>query len=123
MRLLCSVGPASGDAVDTAADTADTSTIVVATNIAPAVFAARVMCASRALACGRRRHTGDAGLGLRMLSCVGALEAGVAVRAHLLHRTRTMARVLVDIYIVRGARPVRSDLGVNKFIHSSESAY
>ena len=84
------------------------------------------MLASRALACGRRRHTPGtlySGLGLRMLSCVGALEAGVAVRAHLLHRTRTMARVLVDIYIVRGARPVRSDRGVKKFIHSSESAY
>ena len=43
---------------------------------------------------------------LRRLSCVGALEAGVVVRAHVLHRTRMMARVLVVMYIVRGARPV-----------------
>ena len=60
---------------------------------------------------------------VRMLWCVVALEAGLVVHVHLLHRTRTMARVLVVIYIVRGARPVRSDRGVNKFIHSSESAY
>ena len=92
----------------------------------PQQFLPRVSCGHRGrlrVDAGGTPLTGDAGLGLRMLSCVGALEAGVAVRAHLLHRTRTMARVLVVIYIVRGARPVRSDRGVNKFIHSSESAY
>ena len=101
MRLLCSVGPASGDAVETAADTIDTNAIVVAANVAPAVFAMRHV----GIACGHRMWA-SRGECLRMLSCVGALEAGVVVRAHVLHRTRMMARVLVVMYIVRGARPV-----------------
>ena len=37
---------------------------------------------------------------VRMLWCVVALEAGLVVHVHLLHRTRTMARVLVVMYIV-----------------------
>ena len=62
----------------------------------------RVMWASRVLVCvGRRRHTGDAVVPyVRMLRCVVALEAGLVAHVHLLHRTRTMARVLVVMYIV-----------------------
>ena len=38
VRLLCCVGPASGDAADTAADTAEPSVIVIARNVASVAF-------------------------------------------------------------------------------------
>ena len=120
MRLLCSAGPASGDTADTAADTVGTSAIGIAGNGASAGFFRRVMRSSRVLVCGCRRHAGDVVcLGLRLLSCVRALEVAVGVHGDVLHRLQRMARLLVGIDVVHGWAPWRPVRGVNENVHTS----
>ena len=100
VRLLCSAGLASGDAADTAADTAGLSTIIIAGKVAAVAFChASLMTirSPRVLRCtgaGGTLGTQQCSI-LRMFSCVGALEVAVGVHGDVLHRLRRMARLFV----------------------------
>ena len=121
VRLLCSAGLASGDAADTAADTAGPSRIVIACKLA-AVAICHASFGHRGCSCAGAGGTTGTRLCLilRMFYIVfvrGALEVAVGVRACMFHRRQRMARLLVGLHVVHGVGPGarwRPTGGVNK---------